>query len=154
MINVIDFHTKYIFGSEKEFSMDIQKRLSDYITTEINYWDFSGVVRVVQNGKTLFETSRGYSNIAFDIKNDMTTRFTAASIAKQFTAFAIMLLYDCTKRQIGICPPICSCPQTSLSTICYPTHPDCTTITTLRMIFMCTRTESLMIRRNFSKNGF
>lgn len=100
MINVIDFYTKYIFGSEKEFSMDIQKRLSDYITTEINYWDFSGVIRVVQNGKTLFETSRGYSNIAFGIKNDMATRFTAASIAKQFTAFAIMLLYDYALLQL------------------------------------------------------
>lgn len=74
--------------------MNITKNLNDYITSEIKYWDFSGVIRVVQNGKTLFETSRGYSNIAFDIKNDMTTRFTAASIAKQFTAFAIMLLYD------------------------------------------------------------
>ncbi|MDE6219560.1 MAG: serine hydrolase [Lachnospiraceae bacterium] len=74
--------------------MDTMDRLSDYITTELDYWNFSGVIRVVQDGKVLFETSRGCANIAFDIKNDMTTRFTAASIAKQFTAFAVMLLYD------------------------------------------------------------
>lgn len=74
--------------------MNITKNLNDYIISEINYWDFSGVIRVVQSSKTLFETSRGYSNIAFGIKNDMATRFTVASIAKQFTAFAIMLLYD------------------------------------------------------------
>ena len=37
---------------------------------------------------------RGYANIEFDIKNDMTTCFTVASVAKQFTAFAIMILYD------------------------------------------------------------
>ena len=29
--------------------MDIQKRLNDYITTELDYWDFSGVVRVIQS---------------------------------------------------------------------------------------------------------
>lgn len=74
--------------------MNIRKNLSDYITSEINYWDFSGVIRVVQNGRILFETSRGYASIAFGIKNDMTTRFTTASIAKQFTAFAVMLLFD------------------------------------------------------------
>ena len=74
--------------------MDIQKKLNDYITTELDYWNFSGVVSVTQNGKNLFETSRGYSNIAFGIKNDLTTRFTVASVAKQFTAFAVMILYD------------------------------------------------------------
>lgn len=27
----------------------IQKSLNSYITTEMDYWDFSGVVRVIQN---------------------------------------------------------------------------------------------------------
>ncbi len=72
----------------------IQKSLNSYITTEMDYWDFSGVVRVIQNGRIIFETCRGYSNIEFGIKNTMETRFTVASVAKQFTAFAIMILYD------------------------------------------------------------
>lgn len=74
--------------------MDIQKKLSDYIHTEIDYWDFFGVIRIIRKGETIFETGRGYSNIAFDIKNTMTTRFSVASVTKQFTAFAIMLLYE------------------------------------------------------------
>lgn len=73
---------------------DIQKNLRDYINTEMDYWDFSGVIRIIQNGATIFETSRRYSNIEFRIKNTMATRFTVASVAKQFTAFAIMILYD------------------------------------------------------------
>ena len=72
----------------------IQKSLNSYTTTEMDYWDFSGVVRVIQNGRIIFETCRGYSNIEFGIKNTMETRFTVASVAKQFTAFAIMILYD------------------------------------------------------------
>lgn len=46
----------------------IQKSLNSYITTEMDYWDFSGVVRVIQNGRIIFETCRGYSNIEFGIK--------------------------------------------------------------------------------------
>ncbi len=72
----------------------IQKSLHNYITTEMDYWDFSGVVRIIQNGETIFETCRGYASIEFGTKNAMETNFTVASVAKQFTAFAIMILYD------------------------------------------------------------
>ncbi len=73
---------------------EIQKNLNHYITTEMACWNFSGVIRIIQKGGIIFETSRGYSNIEFGIKNTMGTRFTVASVAKQFTAFAIMALYD------------------------------------------------------------
>lgn len=73
---------------------DIQKKLNDYINEEINYWDFSGVIRITHKGKTIYEISRGYANIEFNIENTMDTRFSVASITKQFTAFAIMILYD------------------------------------------------------------
>lgn len=76
------------------FRENIQKKLSDYINKEMNYWDFSGVIRITYKGETIYETNRGYANIEFGIKNNMTTRFTVASVAKQFTAFAVMILYD------------------------------------------------------------
>ena len=78
----------------EEVRMDIQNTLSTYINAEIDFWDFSGVIRILQKGKILFETSRGYANIEFGIKNSMMTRFNVASVTKQFTAFAIMILYD------------------------------------------------------------
>ncbi|MDE7223951.1 MAG: beta-lactamase family protein [Acetatifactor sp.] len=74
--------------------MNIQQKLSDYIHTELDYWDFSGAVRITQKGKTLLETYRGYSSREFGIENDKNTRFSVASVTKQFTGFAIMLLYD------------------------------------------------------------
>lgn len=73
---------------------EIYQRLTDYVAHEIDYWDFSGVIRIVKDGKTFWETSRGYASAEFGIKNTMSTRFTVASVTKQFTAFAIMLLYD------------------------------------------------------------
>ena len=76
------------------FMTDIQKKLSAYISEEIDYWDFSGVIRITHKGKTIYETSRGYANIEFGIENTMDTRFSVASVTKQFTAFAIMILYD------------------------------------------------------------
>lgn len=42
----------------------------------------------------MLETSSGYACTEFGVKNTMSTRFTIASVTKQFTAFAIMLLYD------------------------------------------------------------
>ena len=74
--------------------LDIQQRLARYIGQETEYWDFWGAIRIVKNGKTLWENSRGYSCAEFGVKNTMSTRFTIASVTKQFTAFAVMLLYD------------------------------------------------------------
>lgn len=140
--------------------MNITKNLNDYITSEIDYWDFSGVIRVVQNGKTLFVRPAAVIPI-LRLASRMTWQRALPppplpNSLPHLRSCCCMTVDSCsfTKRQTGTCPPICSCLQTSLSTICYLTHPDCTTITTLRMIFMCTRTESLMIRRDFSKNGF
>ena len=73
---------------------DIQEKLKNYISSELEYWDFSGVIRIVKDSTILYETSRGFASIEFGIQNTMETRFEAASVSKQFTAFAIMLLYD------------------------------------------------------------
>ena len=73
---------------------DIQRRLAAFIGRETEYWDFWGNIRIVKSGSILWETSRGYACSEFGVKNTMSTRFTIASVTKQFTAFAVMLLYD------------------------------------------------------------
>ena len=73
---------------------DIQQRLAAFIGRETEYWDFWGNIRIVKSGSILWETSRGCSCSEFGVKNTMSTRFTIASVTKQFTAFAVMLLYD------------------------------------------------------------
>ena len=73
---------------------DIQQRLAAFIERETEYWDFWGTIRIVKGGNILWETSRGYACAEFGVKNSMSTRYTIASVTKQFTAFAVMLLYD------------------------------------------------------------
>ena len=74
--------------------LDVQQRLAEYIGRETEYWDFWGTIRIIKDGKILWETSRGYSCAEFGVRNTMSTRFTIASVTKQLTAFAVMLLYD------------------------------------------------------------
>ena len=73
---------------------NIQQRLAEFISRETEYWDFWGSIRIVKSGSILWETSRGYANAEFGVRNSMDTRFAIASVTKQFTAFAVMLLYD------------------------------------------------------------
>ena len=73
---------------------NIQQRLAEFISRETEYWDFWGSIRIVKGGNILWETSRGYAGAEFGVRNTMSTRFTIASVTKQFTAFAVMLLYD------------------------------------------------------------
>ena len=72
----------------------LQQRLDEFVGRETEYWDFRGAIRIVKGGNILWETSRGYASAEFYVRNTMSTRFTIASVTKQFTAFAVMLLYD------------------------------------------------------------
>ena len=73
---------------------DIRQRLTEFIIREVEYWDFWGAIRIVKGGNVLWETSRGYASVEFGVRNTTSTRFAVASVTKQFTAFAVMLLYD------------------------------------------------------------
>ncbi|KQY94036.1 penicillin-binding protein [Paenibacillus sp. Root52] len=56
--------------------------------------DFSGVVLLQQNGKTLFSKARGYANRSEQISNTSDTRFGIASGCKVFTAVSICQLIE------------------------------------------------------------
>ena len=56
--------------------------------------DFSGVVRVEQDGKLVFERAYGFADRARRIANTPATRFHIASMSRQFTAAAVMRLAD------------------------------------------------------------
>lgn len=75
--------------------MDTMKaKLAGFIDSYLKLWDFYGVIQVIKKENILFEGAYGYANIDFNMKNNMKSRFSIASMSKQFTAFAIMLLYD------------------------------------------------------------
>jgi CubicO group peptidase (beta-lactamase class C family) len=69
-------------------------KLDRYINQYLALWDFFGVIQVIAKGEVVFEKSCGYACVEFDIKNNMMSRFSIASMSKQLTAFAIMVLHD------------------------------------------------------------
>lgn len=73
---------------------DIRSKLESYIRDYLALWDFYGAIQVIRGGETLFAGAYGYASIEFGIRNSLESRFSLASVSKQFTAFAIMLLHD------------------------------------------------------------
>jgi CubicO group peptidase (beta-lactamase class C family) len=75
-------------------------QLDEYLTAQSTHYRFNGNVLVAENGKIIFQKSYGYAN--FDTKrilNDSSV-FELASVSKQFTATAILLLKDKNKLKL------------------------------------------------------
>ncbi len=70
----------------------------------VQYWvddhQFMGAVLVARGDKILFKKAYGSANLEWSIPNTTTTRFRIASVTKQFTAAAILLLEERGKLRI------------------------------------------------------
>ncbi|MWC29182.1 serine hydrolase [Paenibacillus sp. MMS18-CY102] len=75
-------------------------KLRAYINEYLELWDFYGVIQIIEKGEVLFQNAYGYASIEFGIKNNIKSRFSIASMSKQFTAFAIMILWE--KKMLDI----------------------------------------------------
>lgn len=60
-----------------------------------------GAVSLSVNGKTIFSEACGWADAEWDIKNTPETRFRTGSIAKQFTAASVLLLYEDGKLSLS-----------------------------------------------------
>jgi len=67
-----------------------QKVMQPYVDAKM----FMGSVLVASKGKTIFNNAYGMADLEWSIPNSPTTRFNIASMTKQFTAAAILLLED------------------------------------------------------------
>jgi CubicO group peptidase (beta-lactamase class C family) len=74
---------------------------------------FDGSVLVTQNGQVIFSKGYGFADRERKIPNTPQTKFHLASIGKQFTAMAILLLQEQGKLSVedGICNYITNCPE-------------------------------------------
>ncbi len=63
--------------------------------------DFSGVVLIARDGKILFAQAYGMANLEHDVPNTIDTKFRLASITKQFTAAAILILQERGKLSVN-----------------------------------------------------
>lgn len=91
------------FDFSDEFKLEMERIAYKYPLKELqNYADklkriygFNGSILIAKNGKILFEENIGYKNLRY--KNEeinFQSTFQLASLSKQFTASAILLLYQ------------------------------------------------------------
>lgn len=76
--------------SREELAQRLDKLLNELIARD----QFSGVVLVSQHGTPIYSRVHGLASRAWNVPNDMQTRFNLASITKMFTAVAIAQLME------------------------------------------------------------
>lgn len=75
------------------FAQDARtERLRDYLTAAANNGWLNASVLVAEQGTILVDTAFGFANMELEVRNTPDTRFRVASVTKQFTAMAVMML--------------------------------------------------------------
>lgn len=70
----------------------ISSAIDDYLKLYVERKDFSGAILVAQRGKILVSRAYGMANCELGVPNTTRTKFRIASMSKQFTAAAVLLL--------------------------------------------------------------
>ncbi len=76
------------------FEAEKKKALKAYFDKLAQYGGFNGNVLIAQNDKVIFEQSYGYASFRPKKKLDTLSSFKIGSVSKQFTAMAILQLYE------------------------------------------------------------
>jgi CubicO group peptidase (beta-lactamase class C family) len=78
-----------IFGQK-----NVSANLAKYMQAQMEINNFSGTVLVSKDGRILLKKAYGLADYEWNIKNTIDTKFQLASVTKQFTATAILLLVE------------------------------------------------------------
>ncbi|MFV5684552.1 serine hydrolase [Flavobacterium sp. GB2R13] len=85
-----------IFGQK-----NVSTNLAKYMQAQVEVNNFSGTVLVTKNGSVLLKKAYGLADYEWNIKNTVDTKFQLASVTKQFTATAILLLVEKGKLSLN-----------------------------------------------------
>ena len=72
----------------------MEKNKVDKIKEVISNSNFNGAVRIEYNSEPIISEGYGSANFEHNVHNKPNTKFRIASITKQFTAAAILQMYD------------------------------------------------------------
>jgi len=78
----------------KEATIEVYHKLDSLLKRINKRHDFHGAILVAKNGKIVYNNQIGYADFKKKIPLNEASRFQLASVSKQFTAAAIMLLYE------------------------------------------------------------
>lgn len=85
-----DNPSSHYTAKEKEEISDYQSKFANIL----NKYRFNGTALVAKAGEVIFKKAQGYSNFKTKEELNENTTFQLASVSKQFTAMAIMLLHE------------------------------------------------------------
>ncbi|UUC44820.1 serine hydrolase domain-containing protein [Flavobacterium cerinum] len=73
---------------------NLSAKLSDYMQAQTAVNGFSGTVLIVRKDTILLREAYGYANYEWKIKTTINTKYSLASVSKQFTAVALLQLAE------------------------------------------------------------
>ncbi|WP_228422182.1 serine hydrolase domain-containing protein [Chryseobacterium aurantiacum] len=80
--------------SVAENRVKLSEKLSNYMHAQAGINGFSGTVLIVKKDTLLLREAYGYANYEWNIKSTVNTKYSLASVSKQFTAVAILQLAE------------------------------------------------------------
>jgi CubicO group peptidase (beta-lactamase class C family) len=83
-----------LLPAERLSDDEIRRRTDDLVSKLVDADQFSGVILVARDGKTIYERASGLANRAWNAPNRIDTKFNVASIGKMFTAVAVAQLVE------------------------------------------------------------
>lgn len=87
----------FTFGYSQK---DISTKLEQYMDAQFAINDFSGTVLVSKNDSVVFKKAYGFADYEWKVKNVIDSKFSLASVSKQFTAVAILQLAENKKLSL------------------------------------------------------
>ena len=84
----ISSHINQTFAQNDKYAKQVDKLFENWNSVNTP----GATVAVVKDGKTIYKKGYGMANLEYDIPNRPNTIFHIASVSKQFTTFAILLL--------------------------------------------------------------
>ncbi|MBC7900627.1 MAG: serine hydrolase [Saprospiraceae bacterium] len=93
-------------------AQQITVKVDEYMRSAVEVERFSGSILVARDGQPIVSKSYGMANVELDVPNKPNTVFRIASITKQFTATAIMMLQERGKLNVNdpFCKYLADCP--------------------------------------------
>lgn len=92
---------------------EITAKVDEYMKTAVEFERFTGSILIAKDGKPIVSKGYAMANIEFDAPNKPDTVFRLASLTKQFTAAAIMILQERGKLNVNdlACKHLAQCPE-------------------------------------------
>lgn len=88
------FKRPHFKNDKSKHYCEVSKKINEYLKACAEYKNFHGSILVENEGKVILKKGYGMADYENSILNEPNTRFAIGSVTKQFTAMAIMQLYE------------------------------------------------------------